>query len=44
VLPSGWEAIHSDSVWVRGRPTALHAAHGDPRGRFSGGEESDSPW
>jgi hypothetical protein len=45
VLPEGWDAIHSDSIWVRGRPMAMHAGHGDPRGRFSGGEEeSDAPW
>jgi hypothetical protein len=44
-LPEGWDAIHSDSVWVRGRPKALHAAHGDPRGQFIGdGEDSDVPW
>jgi hypothetical protein len=39
VLPEGWDAIHSDSVWVRDRRMALHAGHGDPRGQFNDGDE-----
>jgi hypothetical protein len=35
VLPAGWDAVHVDRVWVRGRPMALDAAHGDERGRLS---------
>jgi hypothetical protein len=45
ILPEGWDAIHSDSVWVRGRPVPLHAAHGDDRGQFGEGRgESDAAW
>jgi hypothetical protein len=45
ILPSGWDAIHSDSIWVRGRPVSLHAAHGDDRGQFSGGgADTDAAW
>ncbi|GAA5187800.1 hypothetical protein GCM10023322_36940 [Rugosimonospora acidiphila] len=46
VLPAGWDAICSDSVWVRGQPVGLHAAHGDERGRFIGNsaEASDAAW
>jgi hypothetical protein len=45
ILPTGWDAIHSDSVWVRGRPVSLHAAHGDDRGQFGGGDgETDADW
>ncbi len=36
VLPDGWDALHVDRVWVRGRPMSLDAAHGDERARFSG--------
>ncbi|GIH17483.1 glycoside hydrolase family 65 protein [Rugosimonospora africana] len=43
ILPKGWDAIHSDSVWVRGRPVSLHAGHGDDRGQFGEGSgETDT--
>jgi hypothetical protein len=29
VLPSGWERIEVDRIWVRGRPAQLLARHGD---------------
>jgi protein-glucosylgalactosylhydroxylysine glucosidase len=34
VLPTGWDAIEVDRVWVRGRPMALEANDGDPTGRL----------
>jgi hypothetical protein len=34
VLPAGWDAIDAGRIWVRGRPMALHAGHGDDRGRL----------
>jgi hypothetical protein len=30
VLPTGWEAIEVDRIWVRGRPMRLTARHGEP--------------
>lgn len=35
VLPKGWDAIHVDRVWVRGRPMALDAEHGAQRARLT---------
>jgi hypothetical protein len=34
VLPSGWEAIEVERLWVRGRPARLLARHGDERSRL----------
>jgi hypothetical protein len=36
VLPDGWDAVHVDRVWVRGRPMALDARQGEERGRLTG--------
>ena len=35
VLPKGWDAVHVDRVWARGRPMALDAEHGAERGRLT---------
>lgn len=29
VLPTGWEGIRVERIWVRGRPARLVANHGD---------------
>jgi hypothetical protein len=34
VLPTGWDAIEVDRVWVRGQPMALEANDGEPTGRL----------
>jgi hypothetical protein len=34
VLPAGWDAIHVDQIFARAQPRAVHAAHGDERGRL----------
>jgi hypothetical protein len=31
ILPRGWDAVRVDRVWVRGRPAALRAEHGEDR-------------
>jgi protein-glucosylgalactosylhydroxylysine glucosidase len=35
VLPTGWDAIEVDRVWVRGRPARLTASHGADRARLT---------
>jgi hypothetical protein len=32
ILPSGWDGIHVDRIWARGKPMALNAVHGADRG------------
>jgi hypothetical protein len=34
VLPTGWDAIEVERVWVRGQPMALEAQHGEPAARL----------
>lgn len=34
VLPSGWDAIEVDRLWIRGEPTSLEARHGAQRARL----------
>jgi protein-glucosylgalactosylhydroxylysine glucosidase len=29
VMPAGWDGLHVDRIWVRGRPATLTARHGD---------------
>jgi protein-glucosylgalactosylhydroxylysine glucosidase len=35
-MPSLWEGLEVDRVWVRGRPVSLSARHGDATARFEG--------
>jgi hypothetical protein len=35
VLPTGWDAIEVDRLWVRGRPAALRARHGARRSELA---------
>jgi hypothetical protein len=34
VLPTGWDAIHVERVWVRGQPMTLEAQHGASTARL----------
>jgi hypothetical protein len=34
ILPEGWEAIHSEGLWTRGRRTTLEAVHGAAAARL----------
>jgi len=33
-MPTGWDGVRIERLWVRGRPAALHAKHGDERARL----------
>jgi trehalose/maltose hydrolase-like predicted phosphorylase len=35
VLPTGWEAIHIDRLWIRGKPMSLVARHGAERAELT---------
>ena len=34
-MPQGWDGVHVERLWVRGRPASLTAMHGDERGRLT---------
>jgi protein-glucosylgalactosylhydroxylysine glucosidase len=33
-MPQGWDGVHVERLWVRGRPAALTAVHGEDRARL----------
>jgi trehalose/maltose hydrolase-like predicted phosphorylase len=33
-MPQGWDGVHVERIWVRGRPATLTAVHGEDRGRL----------
>lgn len=34
-MPQGWDGVHVDRLWVRGRPATLTAEHGEERARLN---------
>lgn len=35
VMPSGWQGIKVERIWIRGRPACLTAHHGDPHAQIT---------
>jgi hypothetical protein len=33
-MPQGWDGVHVERLWVRGRPATLMAVHGEDRARL----------
>jgi trehalose/maltose hydrolase-like predicted phosphorylase len=40
-MPRGWNGVHVDRVWVRGRPASLTAEHGADRARLTWDQSPD---